>query len=115
MELLQLRYFQVVATNQHITQSAAQLHVSQPAISTVITRLENELGAPLFERSGRTIVLNQYGKSFLSHVNKILLEIDNAKKEISDLSQNEDKSITLSVTSPQFIQGIDSFMINIPK
>ncbi|MDF3004475.1 MAG: hypothetical protein K0S22_947 [Oscillospiraceae bacterium] len=115
MELLQLRYFQVVATNQHITQSAAQLHVSQPAISTVITRLENELGAPLFERSGRTIVLNQYGKSFLSHVNKILLEIDNAKKEISDLSQNEDKSITLSVTSPQFIQGIDSFMINNPE
>lgn len=115
MELLQLRYFQVVAINQHITQSAAQLHVSQPAISTVIARLEQELGAPLFNRSGRTIVLNEYGKVFLDHVNKILLEVDNAKKEIKELKQNEDRTITLSVTSPQFLQGIDSFMIAHPE
>lgn len=110
MELLQLRYFQVVATNQHITQSAAQLHVSQPSISTVISRLEQELGAPLFDRSGRTIVLNAYGKAFLQHVNKILLEVDNAKREINEMRNNEDRTITLSVTSPQFLQGIDSFM-----
>ena len=35
MELMQLRYFQVVALNQHITRSAEQLNVSQPAISVV--------------------------------------------------------------------------------
>jgi LysR family transcriptional activator of glutamate synthase operon len=111
MELLQLRYFQVVATNQHITRSAEQLNISQPAISAVIARLEQELGAPLFDRSGRSIVLNQYGRVFLERVNRILLEVDNAKKEIREMCDEEDQTIRMAVTSPQFLQGvIDEFI-----
>ncbi len=115
MELLQLRYFQVVANNQHITRSAEQLHVSQPAISTVISRLEQELGTPLFERSGRTIALNTYGLVFLGYVNRILLEVDNAQKEIRDLCMESDNTINLSVTSPQFLQGINEYMTGHPN
>lgn len=109
-----MRYFQVVANNQHITRSAEQLHVSQPAISTVISRLEQELGTPLFERCGRTIALNTYGRVFLGYVNRILLEVDNAKKEIQDLCMESDNTISLSVTSPQFLQGINEYMIRHP-
>ena len=90
MELMQLRYFQVVALNQHITRSAEQLNVSQPAISVVISRLESELGVPLFDRSGRSIVLNAYGEVFLSRVNRILLDIDNAKKEINEMKGEQE-------------------------
>lgn len=115
MEILQMRYFQVVALNQHITRSAEQLNVSQPAISTMISRLEQELGVPLFERSGRTIVLNKYGKAFLRRVNRILLEVDNAKDEIEEMTHERDHTITLSVTSPQFLQGVRDFMAENPK
>jgi DNA-binding transcriptional LysR family regulator len=115
MELLQLRYFQVVAHNQHITRSAEQLNVSQPAISTMIARLEQELGVPLFERSGRTIMLNDYGRAFLLRVNHILLEVDNARDEIQDMLHEKGNTIRLSVTSPQFLQGIEEFMLANPE
>jgi DNA-binding transcriptional LysR family regulator len=110
VELLQLRYFQIVAYNQHITRSAKQLNVSQPAISTTINRLEQELGAPLFERNGRAIVLNDYGRAFLLRVNHILLEVENAKNEIQDMLHEKGNIIRLSVTSPQFLQGINEFI-----
>ena len=115
MELQQLRYFQVVAANQHITRSAEQLNISQPAISAVISRLEKELGTQLFERSGRNITLNEAGKVFLERVNHILLEVDNAAKEIAEINNEGDNSIRLSVTSPQFIQGIAGFMETNPN
>ena len=115
MELSQLRYFQVVAHNQHITRSAEQLNVSQPAISTVIARLEQEMGVALFERSGRSIALNDYGRAFLRRVNRILLEVDNAKEEIREMVHEGDHVIKLSVTSPQLLQGIKEFMECTPK
>lgn len=110
MELMQLYYFQVVAKNQHITRSAEQLNVSQPAISTVISRLESELGVSLFDRRNRTIVLNDYGKAFLKRVDTILMEVENAKKELLDMAKQADNIISLAVTSPQFLQGTENFV-----
>lgn len=115
MELMQLRYFQVVAMNQHITRSAEQLNVSQPAISTVISRLENELGVPLFYRSGRSIVLSEYGEVFLKRVNTILMDLDNARRELQDMQGEREHLLSISVTSPQFLQGIDGFIKTHPE
>ena len=69
MELTQLRYFQVAAYYEHISRAAAELNISQPALSTMISRLERELGVSLFDHNGRSIVLNQNGKRFLKRVN----------------------------------------------
>ncbi|MED4793931.1 LysR family transcriptional regulator, partial [Priestia megaterium] len=44
MELLQLKYFQVVATLEHISKAAEELYVSQPALSKTMSQLEKELG-----------------------------------------------------------------------
>ena len=51
MELLQLEYFYAVAKTQHVTHTAEQLHIAQPALTQSIHRLEKELGVPLFHRS----------------------------------------------------------------
>ncbi len=49
MELLQLQYFQVIARTQNISAAAEQLHISQPSLSQILKRLEQEVGAPLFD------------------------------------------------------------------
>lgn len=85
MDLLQLKYFKVVAEQEHITKSAKILMVSQPYLSALVSRLEEEMGGQLFHRDGRNIVLNEYGKILLHHVNVALQHLDDAKKEIADM------------------------------
>ena len=64
MELLQLKYFQTVAYMEHISKAAKKLNISQPSLSLMIKRLEDEMGTPLFDRIGRNIQLNDSGKYF---------------------------------------------------
>lgn len=106
MELLQLKYFQLVARLQHMTKAARELNVSQPSLSITISRIEEELGAPLFIRKGRNIVLNEYGKTFYNHVDTILNELENAKQEIKDLVGTQNKQISIEATSASILTGI---------
>lgn len=95
MELQQLEYFQTVAEMLHITRAAEALSISQPALSRSISRLEKELGVPLFDRYGRSIVLNRYGQMFLKRVNSIIQELSAGKQEICDLLDPEYGEISL--------------------
>ena len=115
MELTQLRYFQVAAYYEHISRAAAELNISQPALSTMISRLERELGVSLFDHNGRSIVLNQNGKRFLTRVNHILMEVEDSKRELQDMADENDSSISLAVSSSQFLQGIQAFMYQHPN
>jgi Transcriptional regulator len=99
MDLLQLKYFKTVAKNEHMTQAAEELHIAQPSLSKVISRLEEDLGVPLFDRIGRQIKLNQFGKVFLHRVERMFLELEDGKKEISDILGREDQRISFSVNN----------------
>ena len=74
MEWQQLEYFQTVARMQNMTSAARAMNITQPALSRSIARLESELNVPLFERKGRSIILNRYGELFLTRVEKIMEE-----------------------------------------
>lgn len=106
MELLQLKYFQIAANIQNFSKAAEELNISQPSLSMTISHLEDELGVKLFDRKGRNIELNQTGITFLSRVNMIFCELENAKKEISDIKIKESKRISLATTSPHLLSGI---------
>ena len=67
MELSQLRYFIAVAKLGNMSKAAETLFVSQPNLSTSISRLEEEVGVPLFERRRGKIALNQNGELLLFH------------------------------------------------
>lgn len=62
MEHYQIRYFLAACRTLHFTRAAAEAGVSQPALTKAIQKLEDELGAPLFLRDGRMVVLTEFGK-----------------------------------------------------
>lgn len=78
MELIQLRYFVTIAETMSFTTAAEVLHVSQPALSYQMKRLEDELGARLFDRSSRKIALSPDGEVFLPLAQAVLLRADEA-------------------------------------
>ncbi|MDR4935451.1 LysR family transcriptional regulator [Rossellomorea marisflavi] len=79
MDWHQINYFRTVATIQHITKAAKELAISQPALSRSIAKLEDELGVPLFDRKGRRIYLNRYGKMFLRRVEESIMQIEKGR------------------------------------
>jgi LysR family transcriptional regulator, transcriptional activator of nhaA len=66
-----LLYFWQVAKVGHLTRAASQLRVSQSALSAQIRQLEDYLGHPLFDRSGRSLVLTEFGKTVLDYADGI--------------------------------------------
>lgn len=66
-----LHYFWAVAKEGHLTRAATRLHVSQSALSTQIRQLEEQLGQPLFTRSGRALQLTEAGRQALAHAETI--------------------------------------------
>jgi DNA-binding transcriptional LysR family regulator len=71
-----LRYFVAVAQELHFGRAAAKLHVSQPALSEAIKRLETELGLPLFARGSRRVELTEAGQVLLSQAPAILGQLE---------------------------------------
>lgn len=84
MEFHQLRYLVAVAETGNFTRAAERSNVSQPALSQQILNLEREVGHKLFHRLGRKAVLTEAGATFLERARKILFEVENAAKELSD-------------------------------
>ena len=94
MELLQLYYFQVTARFQHISKAAACLHITQPALSQTIKRLEKELETELFDRVGKEIVLNEKGEILLKYANSVLSSVESAKAELADYCRRETNTLS---------------------
>jgi DNA-binding transcriptional LysR family regulator len=99
MEMLQLHYFQMVAKLEHMTKAAEILQIAQPALSKTIARLEADVGVPLFDRQGRQIKLNQYGKAFLVKVNSSLRELEEGKREVADMAGLEHGQVYIATTT----------------
>ncbi|MDQ8737693.1 LysR family transcriptional regulator [Paenibacillus sp. LHD-38] len=99
MELLQLQYFRTVAKMEHMTKAAQYLRIAQPALSKTIARLEKDVGVPLFDRDGRQIRLNAFGKAFLNKVETSLTLLEEGLKEVSDLAGLEHGSIHLATST----------------
>jgi LysR family hydrogen peroxide-inducible transcriptional activator len=84
MELHQLRYAVAIADTGNFTRAAERCNVTQPSLSQQILQLERELGHKLFHRLGRKAVLSEAGAVFLERARRILVEVENASKELSD-------------------------------
>lgn len=70
--LRHLRAFREIAAHQSVSLAAAKIHLSQPAITQALAKLENLVGARLFERRGRGMYLNEPGALFVARVARAL-------------------------------------------
>ncbi len=85
MTLEQLRIFVAVAERQHVTQAAAQLNLTPSAVSSAVSALEARHDVRLFDRVGRSIVLNQLGEAFLAEARAVLARAAAAEAALADL------------------------------
>ncbi|MFM9277840.1 LysR family transcriptional regulator [Paenibacillus jiagnxiensis] len=104
MELTQLEYFITVAKLQHMTNASKALNLTQPALSHAISKLEDELGLPLFDRDGRNIRLNRYGVQFAKRVEEALRSIEGGIQEIREWSDPDTGVVSISYLN---ILGVD--------
>lgn len=106
MNLSHLRAFQTVAELENMTRAANILHVAQPALSKTIAHLEEEFGVPLFDRQGRRLKLNPFGAVLLTRVRNVFDELDQARKELTDLANRQSGKVTVGVTTSQILPNI---------
>lgn len=97
MELDHLEAFVAIAQRGGVTRAAAHLHLSQPAISRRLHLLEDELGAPLFERIGRGFVLSDAGQAFLPHAQSVLSGMREGLDAVRALSDPTRGTVTLAL------------------
>jgi DNA-binding transcriptional LysR family regulator len=83
MSLAQIEYFVAVSDAGHVGRAARALRIAQPAVSRQIRRLEEELGARLFERTTRGMLLSDAGATFLTHARAILERVQEAKRAVA--------------------------------
>ena len=87
MELRHLRYFHAVATTLNFSRAAESLRVAQPALSRQVKALENELGVQLFERNRVRVQITDAGRLFLTHVEKVLAQVDMAVSAVREVRE----------------------------
>jgi DNA-binding transcriptional LysR family regulator len=87
MELRQLEYFVAVAEEANFTRAAERVHISQSGVSAQIRQLENDLGATLIDRSGRTAGLTTAGEAALEHARAVLASVDAVRQAVDDVNE----------------------------
>ncbi len=97
MELTQLKYFLEVAKNEHVTQSAKNLCIVQPALTQAIHKLEDELGVQLFKTAGRNIKLTEAGKFFYKQLQPLYDQITALPQQLREAANKQNNNIKLNV------------------
>ena len=93
----ELMYFQKTAEYENITKASEELHLVQPALSRSISNLETYLGVKLFDRVGRNITLNRYGRIVKYHADRILHELETMENELKVETGRQIKTVSVSL------------------
>jgi LysR family transcriptional regulator, low CO2-responsive transcriptional regulator len=97
--LRQLRVFAAAARHQSFGKAAEELHLTPPAISMQIRELEEQVGLPLFDRSGRQVALTVTGEYLLVYVRKVLATLKDAEDAIARFRGLETGRVSIGMVS----------------
>ena len=106
MERNQLLFFMKAAEHEHFTKAAEQLNVSQPYLSNSISELETELGVKLFDRAGRGIRLNDYGRILYRYGEKMQALEKDLILELEDAQRVERKKLVIATNTSLYIPNL---------
>jgi LysR family transcriptional regulator, hydrogen peroxide-inducible genes activator len=84
MEFHQLRYVCAVADTGNFSRAAERCQIAQPSLSQQVLKLEEDLGAKLFDRLGRSVRLTEVGRAFIPHARAILERMEAARSIVAD-------------------------------
>lgn len=110
MDLKQLKAFLTVADTGNVTRAAEALHLVQPAVSRQLRLLEDDIGAPLFERERHGMVLTEAGQSLVGYARRAMLELDRARMEITGSRQGIGGLVTLGLL-PSTVDLLSSALV----
>lgn len=114
MTLRQLTLFKAVAQHLSFTRAAAELCLTQPAVSIQIKQLEGHMGMPLFEQIGKRIFLTDAGRELYAASDDIFNRIENLQTSLNELQGSIKGQLKLSVvtTATYFIPSIFKSFLN---
>lgn len=98
MEIRQLKTFQTTAKTLSFSSAAEMLNYAQSTVSSQILALEEELGAPLFDRLGKQVVLTDAGRRLLTYAEQILALVDEAQQVVNG---HEVPAGTITIGAPE--------------
>jgi len=97
LELRDLRYFEAIAELGHLGLAAERLHLTQPALTRCVRRLEEAFGIELFERVGRGIRLTQAGEELLSRARRLHVAADETTRAMQDFAHGDSGHISIGI------------------
>ena len=100
-----LQAFTILAKCQSFAEASQQLHISQPALSSSIKKMEGQLGGTLFSRSTRSVKLSPEGLAFLPVARRLLDDWENAVDDVKQLFELEKGLLTIA-SMPSFAEGV---------
>ncbi|MDO5141283.1 MAG: LysR family transcriptional regulator, partial [Eubacteriales bacterium] len=95
MDISHLIYFKEVAEQGSLSKAAQSLYVSQPALSVSISKIEAEVGVPLFDRIGKRIILNRAGGEYYQYVCEALNQLQQGRKKAQAIAEGTRNLISL--------------------
>ena len=115
MLLSQLKYFKTVASYEHISHAAEELHIAQPALSVTIGKIEKELNTSLFNRNGRNIELNEDGKRLLMYVDFLFDQLQEMETSLAKIRNTWENECIFAVNNSTFLSGwLQQFILKNP-
>jgi LysR family hydrogen peroxide-inducible transcriptional activator len=97
MEVHQLRYACAIADTGSFSRAAERCQIAQPSLSQQVRKLEEDLGAKLFDRLGRSIRITEAGRAFLPHARSILAQMEVARSSVTDKNGDVRGSVNVGV------------------
>lgn len=106
MELSYLNYFKIIAETENMSRAAAELHVSQPALSKAMSRLESSLGVSLFQRKRGRISLTDIGREYYNHVSKAFECLDDGQRVIDEYLRQNNESVVIAAPVSELLNEL---------
>ena len=103
MELKQFTYVRQVAESGSFTKAAAELFISQPALSNYVSKVEEDLGVKLFDRSANPLKLTYAGEQYVKRAKAILGQMEEMNRELRDITHHMTGRLRIGFPSERIV------------